>query len=66
MPVVLYMALLKVNADTLTGSLHYATQSVATGTMVYKHDAFRRDYSAERENLTMPSFRAIDVPHSKR
>jgi acetoacetate decarboxylase len=44
-------ALLKVNADTLTGSLHYATQSVATGTMVYKHDAFRTDYATEREHL---------------
>ncbi|MEI8153428.1 MAG: acetoacetate decarboxylase [Hyphomicrobiales bacterium] len=44
-------ASLKVNADTLTGSLHYATQSIATGTMVYKHDAFRTDYTTERENL---------------
>jgi acetoacetate decarboxylase len=44
-------AVLKVNADTLTGTLTYATQPVATGTMVYKHDAFRKDYSAEKAAL---------------
>ncbi len=44
-------AVLSVNADTLTGTLHYATQSIAVGTMVYKHDAFRKDYSTEREAL---------------
>ena len=50
-PMKLGKAVLKVNADTLTGTLHYATQCVATGTMVYKHDAFRKDYSAEQERL---------------
>ncbi len=44
-------AKLGVNGDTLTGTLHYATQSVANGTMVYKHDAFRKDHSAEIESL---------------
>ena len=44
-------AVLAVNADTLTGSLHYATQSIAVGTMVYKHDAFRVDHSRERAYL---------------
>ncbi len=44
-------AKLSVNADTLTGTLHYATQSIAVGTMVYKHDAFRSDLSKERELL---------------
>src|SRR5258705_13978705 len=44
-------ARLAVNAGTLTGSLHYATESVAVGTMVYKHDAFRADHARERELL---------------
>lgn len=44
-------AALAVNADTLTGTLHYATQSIAVGTMVYKHDAFRTDHTRERELL---------------
>ncbi len=44
-------AALAVNADTLTGTLHYATQSIAIGTMVYKHDAFRTDHTRERELL---------------
>lgn len=41
-------AALKVNGDTLTGSLHYAGQHVATASMVYKHDAFRKDFSREQ------------------
>ena len=41
-------ATLKVIGDTLTGTLHYATERVATGTMVFKHDAFRTDYSHEQ------------------
>jgi acetoacetate decarboxylase len=45
-------AVLKVEGDTLTGTLHYAGQEVAVGTMVYKHDAFRKDYSKEYELLT--------------
>jgi acetoacetate decarboxylase len=44
-------ALLKVEGDTLKGTLHYAGQEIAVGTMVYKHDAFRKDYSKEREHL---------------
>ena len=44
-------AVLKVTGDTLTGTLDYATQRAATGTMVYKHDAFRADLSKERERL---------------
>jgi acetoacetate decarboxylase len=45
-------ATLAVTSDTLTGTLEYATERVATGTMVYKHDAFRTDFSHERELLT--------------
>ncbi|MCX7160351.1 MAG: acetoacetate decarboxylase [Proteobacteria bacterium] len=44
-------ASLAVTGDTLTGTLEYATERVAVGTMVYKHDAFRTDYSRERELL---------------
>ena len=44
-------AVLKVEGDTLKGTLHYASQEVAIGTMVYKHDAFRKDYSKEQELL---------------
>lgn len=44
-------AVLKVEGDTLKGTLTYAGQTVATGTMVYKHDAFRKDYSKELELL---------------
>ena len=44
-------AVLKVTGDTLTGTLDYATQRAATGTMVYKHDAFRADLSREKELL---------------
>ena len=44
-------AVLKVAGDTLTGTRDYATQRAATGTMVYKHDAFRADLSKERELL---------------
>ncbi len=44
-------AILKVEGDTLKGTLSYAAQQVATGTMVYKHDAFRKDYSAEQALL---------------
>ncbi|HEX4407155.1 MAG TPA: acetoacetate decarboxylase [Xanthobacteraceae bacterium] len=43
---------LKVEADTLTGTLHYAGQEIAVGTMVYKHDAFRKDCSKEHELLS--------------
>ncbi|MSO93504.1 MAG: acetoacetate decarboxylase [Rhodospirillales bacterium] len=44
-------AALTVNGDTLTGTLHYAREHVATGTMVYKHDAFRQDHAAEQALL---------------
>jgi len=44
-------AQLKVNADTLTGSLHYASQLIATGTMTYKHDAFKLDHAKQKEYL---------------
>ncbi len=45
-------ALLGVNADTLTGTLHYASQEVAIGTMVYKHDTFRNDREKQAEHLS--------------
>ncbi len=44
-------AVLKVHSDTLTGSLEYAGEQVAKGTMVYKHDAYRKDHSAEQALL---------------
>lgn len=44
-------AALQVHGDTLTGTLHYARQHVATASMVYKHDAFRQDFSHEKELL---------------
>ena len=44
-------AVLKVEGDTLKGSLRYAGQEVAIGTMVYKHDPFRKDYAKEQELL---------------
>ncbi|MFO0996748.1 MAG: acetoacetate decarboxylase [Alphaproteobacteria bacterium] len=34
---------LEVVSDTLTGTLHYAGQLVAVGTMAYKHEIFARD-----------------------
>jgi acetoacetate decarboxylase len=34
---------LKVATDTLTGTLHYAGQLVAMGTMAYKHESLARD-----------------------
>jgi acetoacetate decarboxylase len=36
---------LEVTADTLTGTLSYSGQTVAVGTMAYKHDAFFRDHA---------------------
>lgn len=42
---------LKVNADTLTGTLTYAGQHVATGTMTYKHDHGRTDLAAIKAQL---------------
>jgi acetoacetate decarboxylase len=40
-------ASLRVNGDTLIGTLEYAKQQVATGSMVYKHDTFTRDHSVD-------------------
>ena len=45
-------AVLKVNADTLTGTLHYASQLIATGTMTYKHDAFKLDHAKQKEHVS--------------
>jgi acetoacetate decarboxylase len=44
-------AALKVTGDTLTGTLHYAEERVASGTMVFKHDAFRTDHAHEKDLL---------------
>ncbi len=55
-------AALAVHADTLTGSLHYADQPVACGTMVYKHDAFRADHAREREHLARPQITLKLIP----
>ena len=44
-------ATLAVTADTLTGTLTYAGQRIATGTMVYKHDHFSQNKDALAELL---------------
>ena len=44
-------ATLQVHGDTLTGTMHYARQHIATSSMVYKHDAFRTDFSQEEALL---------------
>jgi acetoacetate decarboxylase len=43
---------LEVAEDTLTGTLSYAGQSVAVGTMAYKHDIFSRDPSKTVQALS--------------
>ena len=58
---------LKVNSDTITGKLHYADTHIATGTMVYKHDAFatkalekEAQVLAERTQLTLKIIPGVD------
>lgn len=43
---------LKVATDTLTGTLHYADQLVALGTMAYKHESLSRDPAKTMAALT--------------
>lgn len=42
---------LHVEGDTLTGTLVYAGQRVATGTMTFKHDAVKVDVKAQGEHI---------------
>ena len=42
---------LRVETDTLTGSLHYAGQLVALGTMGYKHENLIKDCATRNEAL---------------
>jgi len=43
---------LEVASDTLTGTLHYAGQMVAMGTMAYKHESLARDPAKTMAALT--------------
>jgi acetoacetate decarboxylase len=43
---------LETATDTLTGTLHYAGQLVAMGTMAYKHESLARDPSKTMAALT--------------
>jgi acetoacetate decarboxylase len=43
---------LEVATDTLTGTLHYAGQMVAMGTMAYKHESLARDPAKTMAALT--------------
>jgi acetoacetate decarboxylase len=45
---------LKVVSDTLTGTLHYAGQPVAFGTMSYKHESLARNPEKTLASLTTP------------
>ena len=52
---------LRVEADTLVGTLDVGSVRVATGTMGYKHAAL--DLGAVRESLTAPGFLLKIIPH---
>ena len=55
-------AKLEVHGDTLTGTLHYAGQKTATGTMVFKHDAFRPDIAKQQELLSRTQITLKVIP----
>jgi acetoacetate decarboxylase len=55
-------AKLEVHGDTLTGTLHYAGQQTATGTMVFKHDAFRPDIAKQQELLARTQITLKVIP----
>jgi acetoacetate decarboxylase len=60
-------AVLKVTGDTLTGTLDYARQRIANGTMVYKHDSFsggnlRVDFSEEKAMLARTQLTLKVIP----
>lgn len=55
-------ACLEVKSDTLTGTLHYAKQHVATASMVYKHDAFRKEFKHEQDLLARTQITLKLVP----
>jgi acetoacetate decarboxylase len=52
---------LKVETDTLVGTLNYGPVRVATGTMGFKHH--RADLDAVRASLAMPNFLLKIIPH---
>ena len=49
--------------DTLTGTLHYAGQLVAMGTMAYKHEPHIRDIKKTHEALTKLQVNLKLIPH---
>jgi acetoacetate decarboxylase len=53
---------LRVAGDTLTGTLDYAEQRVATGTMVYKHDANARDLAKTHAALSKTQINLKIIP----
>jgi acetoacetate decarboxylase len=58
-------AVLQVTGDTLTGTLDYATQRVANGTMVYKHDAAQKmnsDFASEKAMLARTQITLKVIP----
>ena len=55
-------SVLKTNTDTLTGTLTYAGQQVATGTMVYKHDNQVPDATKEGHHLARPQITLKIIP----
>jgi len=53
---------LGVSGDTLVGTLDYAGQRVATGSMVYKHDAFAARQADDLELLSRPQITLKLIP----
>ena len=52
---------LKVETDTLVGTLNYGSVRIATGTMGYKHRTL--DLASETERLRAPNFLLKVIPH---
>ena len=53
---------LKVNSDTLTGTLHYSGQPVAYGTMGYKHESLARNPEKTLASMTTPQITLKVMP----
>jgi acetoacetate decarboxylase len=54
---------LEVIHDTLTGTLHYAGQLVATGTMTYKHESLGKDPEPIKQKLGKQQVVLKMIPH---
>ncbi len=54
---------LEIATDTLTGTLDYAGQRVAMGTMAYKHDGFARDHERTSAALAKMQVNLKIIPH---